>query len=142
MHSLVALLLVALVACSASQENPPAREEASVPLGERFALPFSGSAAVEDLRISFSAVTADSRCPKRVVCVWAGDAAVVLEVRTGAETRTVELHTSAPQPSAAEAFGYRIELVALDPYPEEPSERKPETYVANLIVERTGGDDR
>ena len=130
--------LVVLGACFAGGEpaSPP-REQTAV-LGERFALPYARAATVADLHVSFASVTADSRCPRKVVCVWAGDAAIVLEVKHGAETRSVELHTTSPQ-TMGEAFGHRIELVSLDPYPEEPSERKPNAYVAHLVVD---GEER
>ena len=136
--AVVVSLLVALGACSASHEpaSPPREETAA--LGERFALPYARTTTVADLHVSFATVTADSRCPRKVVCVWAGDAAIVLEVKRGAETRSVELHTTPPQ-ATGEAFGHRIELVSLDPYPDEPSERKPNVYVAHLIV---GGEAR
>ena len=124
---------VVLGACFAGGETASPEREPTAALGERFALPYARTVTVADLHVSFVSVTADSRCPRKVVCVWAGDAAIVLEVKHGAETRSVELHTTPPQ-TTGEAFGHRIELVSLDPYPEEPSERKPSVYVAQLIV--------
>ena len=133
----VVLSLVILGACFAGGETASPQRAETAALGERFALPYARTAAVADLHVSFAAVTTDSRCPRKVVCVWAGDAAIVLEVKHGAETRSVELHTTPPQ-TTGEAFGHRIELVSLDPYPEEPSERKLNSYVAHLVVD--GGE--
>lgn len=139
---LVSVLLLALCGCSASREAASAEREQTAVVGERFSLPHAGTASLGDLRITFSAVTVESRCPKSVVCVWAGDAAILLEVRKGVETRTVELHTSPPQPRTGDAFGYRIELVDLEPYPDAPGDLKPSAYLAHLVVEREGKDDR
>jgi hypothetical protein len=130
--------LVVLGACFAGGETASPPSEQTAELGERFALPHAQTVAVADLHVSFATVTTDSRCPRKVVCVWAGDAAIVLEVKHGAETRSVELHTTPPQ-TTGEAFGHRIELVSLDPYPDEPSERKPNAYVAHLVVD---GEER
>jgi hypothetical protein len=65
--------------------------------------------------MTFTAVTADSRCPRSVQCVWAGDATVVI---TGADGPH-ELHVNA-EPKSATIDGTRVELVRLDPYPEQP----------------------
>jgi hypothetical protein len=132
------LWLVVLGACFAGGETASPQRAETAALGERFALPYARSATVADLHVSFAGVTTDSRCPRKVVCVWAGDAAIVLEVKHGAETRSVELHTT-PTQATGEAFGHRIALVSLDPYPDEPSERKPNAYVAHLIID---GEER
>lgn len=130
--------LLVLGACFAGGETASPPRDANAALGERFALPYARSATVADLHVSFAAVTTDSRCPRKVVCVWAGDAAIVLDVKRGAETRSVELHATPPQ-NAGEAFGHQLELVSLEPYPDEPGELKPNAYVAHLVVD---GEER
>src|ERR1700704_4290387 len=46
------------------------------------------------LRIRFVTVENDSRCPSDVTCVWAGNAAVRLQLSNGRSSRTVTLNTS------------------------------------------------
>ena len=45
------------------------------------------------LAIKFVAVESDSRCPKDVNCVWAGNAAVQVQVSTGRRSKTLTLNT-------------------------------------------------
>jgi len=71
----------------------------------------------EVLSVTFHDVPEDSRCPTDVVCVWAGNAAVLLSAALG---RTPDIPftlntTIAPRDTV---FGpYRIYLLALDPQP-------------------------
>jgi hypothetical protein len=92
------------------------------------------SAQVGPLKVSFSGVASDSRCPVDVVCVWAGDAVARIELSqpTGAvETR--ELHTMSPQ---GVTYGsYQIELVRLDPAPRSTQPIPPASY--RLVVRVT-----
>src|SRR5213595_3393904 len=46
------------------------------------------------LRITFTAVENDSRCPADVTCVWAGNAAVKLELSGLGKAKSVTLNTS------------------------------------------------
>ena len=46
------------------------------------------------LRIRFVTVENDSRCPSDVTCVWAGNAAVRLQLGSGRASKTVTLNTS------------------------------------------------
>ena len=63
---------------------------------------------VANVRVSFTDVT-ESRCPKDLVCVWAGDAAVSLE----ASGQTLVLHTNASAgPVSGELAGLTIALIA------------------------------
>src|SRR6267142_1883225 len=46
------------------------------------------------LRIKFVTVENDSRCPKDVTCVWAGNAAVRIQLSVGRRSKTLTLNTS------------------------------------------------
>ena len=92
------------------------------------------TAQVGPLRITFTGVSGDSRCPVDVVCVWEGDAVadLTLSQPTGAvETR--ELHTSNPR--SATYGGFQIELVRLDPAPRSTQAIPPASY--RLVVRVT-----
>lgn len=57
----------------------------------------------------------DSRCPKDVQCVWAGELAAVLDVRLDSPAATsLEIRLGQLTKPEAEAFGTGIKLVAID----------------------------
>jgi hypothetical protein len=88
-------------------------------LGTPFQLQGGGTTVFrEGLRITFTEIREDSRCPRDAVCVWPGRARIALEVESdGASPFEVELSTLSNE-SSAEVGGFLIELRAVDPYPE------------------------
>jgi hypothetical protein len=86
-------------------------------LGQEQQLAPGESVQVGGLRVTFTRVENDSRCPVDVVCVWEGDALVKLELSAppqDAETR--ELHTAGGAGVRETTFGqFSIELVRLLP---------------------------
>jgi hypothetical protein len=86
------------------------------------------------LRITFERVEDDSRCPRAVVCVWAGDAAVRLRLDHPLGQEVATLHTGLDPKQAAHA-GYVVRLLRLAP--ELPREgARPAYYEATLEVSR------
>jgi hypothetical protein len=69
------------------------------------------------LRVTFTKVDGDSRCPADVVCVWEGDARVRIDVsEQPGDPVARELHTSGSAgPSEITYGGFAIELVRLTP---------------------------
>ena len=90
------------------------------------------------LRITFMNVKEDSRCPKDVTCVWAGNAAVRLWVTSGKRSETLTLNTNkSPTLSDEVEFkGYKIKLVDLSPYPRSDHKIANSDYTATLLVTR------
>ena len=88
---------------------------------------------VEGVRVRFSAVESDSRCPIDAICVWEGDAVAVFVVEQNCDCRTpafeLKLHTSL-QPKSGTAYGFKVELLHLAPYPSASSPIKPDAYSA------------
>ena len=70
----------------------------------------------DGLRITFERVEEDSRCPRLVVCVWSGDAAVRLRLGHPSGQAVVTLHT-ALDPREVVHAGYAVRLHRLDPEP-------------------------
>ena len=90
----------------------------------------------ESLKISFSSVSEDSRCPEGVTCVWAGNGKIVLRLtKSRKRSATMSLNTTL-DPKHDDYQGYDVKLVSLDPYPKKGATIKKKEYVATLIVSR------
>jgi hypothetical protein len=95
-----------------------------------------------DLDLYFRRVAADSRCPRDVQCIAAGDAVVTLDARlnkgypVALDVRLPGGTTSAPDTAQWTIYeGYRIRLVRLEPYPNTRVPADTSSYVATLVVE-------
>jgi hypothetical protein len=105
-------------------------------LGKPFTLRVGQSAQVEDLRVTFAGVLGDSRCPVDVVCVWAGNAKVELELAVSGDARgTVELNSTI-EPREATFAGYLLSYVDLKPYPRSTRQPDPQAYRLTLVVSK------
>jgi hypothetical protein len=91
----------------------------------------------EPLKITFDAITGDSRCAPEVQCVWEGDAVAKLLASTAGQSPTVyELHTHTGYPTQVDHGGYRIRLAAVAPGPHAGVVIDPGAYVITLLVTR------
>ena len=111
-----ALLLMAwLASCS------PGQGEARVRLDEEFSLSVGQRVRVEgeDLQMEFLEVVADSRCPKDVTCIWAGEVRCLVELVSSGSSERVELtQPGLTGDSNRQAFkGYELSFT-VTPYPE------------------------
>lgn len=130
--SLAALVLLASCSTSPSAPRP-------VRLDERFTLGPGQTADVEgaSLRVTFESVSADSRCPVDVTCVWEGDAVVIVSVQANGSARVQrELHTSARYPREVDAGDHRVRLVDVAPSPRSGASPAPGDYRVTLLVSR------
>ena len=88
---------------------------------------------VEGIRVRFSTVESDSRCGSDVVCIWEGDAVANFVVEQNCECRSaafeLKLHT-ALDPKSGSAYGFRVELLELVPYPRSTSPIRKDAYEA------------
>jgi hypothetical protein len=126
--------LVLLASCATSPTAPRA-----VSLADRFTLAPGQTAQIEGtgLRVTFESVSADSRCPVDVTCVWEGDAVVIVSVQaTGSARLQHELHTSGRYPTEADAGDYRVRLVEVAPVPRSGASPAPGDYRVTLLVSR------
>lgn len=123
------------------EPTPEPETELTMNLNEPFALPAGEGVQVTDtdLRLTFSAVVEDSRCPTMVSCFWTGRAVVHIEVQIGKDaSQTITFDTN-PAPTelldTVDVNGYTVHLESLDPYPEHLDNPIPfEAYTATLIV--------
>lgn len=103
----------------------------SAKLNEMFGLKFGQRVVLQgtDLTLVFKDVTEDSRCPEGVVCVWEGNARILL----GVNQTTMALNTTL-EPKQTLYSAYVIQFLSLQPYPQFGQQLKKEEYVAALVV--------
>jgi len=88
------------------------------------------------LKITFTSVKEESRCPKRVSCVWAGNAKILIEIsKDDGGPAALQLNTNI-NPKSGRYSGYELSLEKLDPYPEANEQPKPSAYEATLILRK------
>ncbi|HEY9282075.1 MAG TPA: hypothetical protein VIP46_01350 [Pyrinomonadaceae bacterium] len=114
-------LRLSLLAASLCVAPAPAPGRDTVVAGPMFTVKQGRELKIKgaDLRITFLAVEEDSRCPKDVECIQAGNARVRLLARNskGARARFV-LNTDILRGARRYEFGkYGIELIRLSPQP-------------------------
>ena len=138
---LPAVLTVTLMGCQLNREagaNP-----VEFTLGQEFTIG-GGQEAVfggEDLRVRFTDVLEDSRCPTAVECFWTGQARIAIAVQAaGRASATADFNTN-PAPGqnveTVHVDDYTIGLKSLDPYPRTPDDPISfEDYRATLLVQR------
>ena len=96
----------------------------------------SAKAIHEGLKVEFDSVAEDSRCPKDVNCIWAGNAKILLKVEKDAGKPTnVELNTNI-NPKTSRYLQYELRLKELKPYPESNSTIKASDYEVTLTVHK------
>ena len=85
--------------------------------------------------VTFVRVVEDSRCPKGVQCIWAGDATIEVRVTSGGgEPELVRLHLNAQSAGDVVAKGLHLTLQRLDPYPEDGRAINDHDYRAALAI--------
>jgi hypothetical protein len=107
-------------------------------LDQEFTVKVGESARSQDsgLKITFASVKEESRCPKGVTCVWAGNAKILIEISKGDDgPTTLELNTNI-NPKSGRCLGYELILKKLDPYPTADEQVKPSDYEATLILRK------
>jgi hypothetical protein len=127
------LAVAGAAACRSNGERPDGPSAPTSP--QEVQLTLGQSQRVGGLTVRFDEVSADSRCPLGVQCVWEGDAAVLLTVsepsRSGA---ALELHTAGRFPREGTYGRYRVRLVSLEPQPRAGGPVRPDLYRATLLV--------
>lgn len=108
-------------------------------LGQEFSLPVGEEASItgEGLRIEFTEVTADSRCPKNVECVWAGEASYTLKISRGNDSEQVEITEPGAEGPVTHVWqDYEIHT-SLEPYPQDPGDIEAGDYRLRMTIKKT-----
>ena len=107
-------------------------------LNRKFTLKVGQEALIRPggLRVRFSAVLEDSRCPEGVNCIWAGNARIAAGLSgAGGKPASVELNSDV-EPRQQTYMSYEVKLLDLSPRPKEGETVDKKSYVATLIVKR------
>ena len=109
--------VMALVAISflSLLQGPPSLNEVSV--DQEFVLRPGQEVAIENtrIRIVFDSVPEDTRCPKDVQCVWAGNGKVKLALKKSKKKSIPVIVNTGMEPREVEYRGYRVKLIKLSP---------------------------
>ncbi len=134
MARLPLLLTLLLGSACGTHTSPPTAPSGPLDLSVTLV---AGQTAVitSSLTIRFDHVQTDSRCPVDAVCVWAGEAVIVLSAHMPDEAdQDLPLRISGGQGSPASHGGYTIELTRLDPAPLAGRSIPQNAYAATLRV--------
>jgi hypothetical protein len=104
--------------------------------GQEFTLPIGKTAVIigEDLSLKFVDVTADSRCPAGVVCVWAGEAKCWMSVTYQGSESDVFFTQPGSSEGAEDLFQqYRVSF-KLEPYPESGQQINKSDYKLVMTI--------
>jgi hypothetical protein len=132
LSAFVAIFLLTFLSIAAQPEQKVIvlQQEFKLKIGE------SAEAPREGLQLEFDSVAEDSRCPKGVTCVWAGNAKVLLKVKKdGGKPANVELNTNI-NPKTSCYLGYELRLKKLKPYPESNATIKSSDYEVTLTLHK------
>ena len=139
--AVIAALVLALAGC---QSHAAQADPIEAGLDHEFVLHGGQEVTIRgaDLRLRFTDVLEDSRCPTEVECFWTGQARIAVDAVHGQGVPTpVEFNTN-PAPGQGkltnEVGNYTVELKSLDPYPKTPDDSPALTdYRATLLVRQT-----
>lgn len=136
-------LAVATVGCQVTREAEA--DPVEFALNQEFTLRGGQEAVIsgENLRLRFTDVLEDSRCPTEVECFWTGQARIAVLVEpAGSPSTTVDFNTN-PAPGQnvqnVDVDDYTISLKSLVPYPRTPDESIAlDEYSATMSVQKGG----
>jgi hypothetical protein len=105
-------------------------------LGEPFQLRINQTAIImpDNMSIRFSDVLEDSRCPTSVVCAWAGQVTISLNVTELGPSFPSILNLMSGLNSSANVDSHIVELLEVEPYPMMDGIIPKGDYRANLMA--------
>ncbi len=130
----IALVVFNYAFAKAQTNNTPNKVEAPT-IGLK--LMYGDIANFGETQIKFKKVLADSRCPKGVQCVWAGEAKVLIEIYKNGELDTEKELTFAALKSVLDIIDTEflgIKALRLQPYPNAAVPKNKEEYYLLLEV--------
>ena len=98
----------------------------------------NNEAAVPDtnLRIAFTELVEDARCPEDTTCVWAGNAKIKVRISENGRSEVLELNTNPRSTETVKFGGYTLKLVKLTPVPRTNIRINRNGYEATIEVSK------
>jgi hypothetical protein len=127
------LLALSIAGCHGTAVDQPLDQPFELAVGNAVHL------TTTDLTVAFVRVDADSRCPRGVQCITAGEAQVRLAAGTAkqaADDVVLRLPGGADASDWVPVHGYALRLVTLEPEPAAGVRTDSTAYVATLVVRR------
>ena len=138
MKKLLLIFAVLIVNLVSAQDSTSVKVDAPKIVSK---LMYGSTIKVENIEFKFVAVESDSRCPKGVQCVWAGEAIVLVDVFENGkkieQKRLVFSPTSQLQNALGNLFSsesLKVSGLNIAPYPEHGTKIKAEDYYVQLSV--------
>jgi len=122
---IMALVLVAATTAFARHE-----QKVSVQVGK------SATESHSKIKVEFVEMVEDSRCPKDVNCVWAGNAKIKVKVTKGGNSKVLELNSNTATKDSAFG-GYVLKLEKLTPEPASNIRINRNGYVAVISMKKS-----
>ena len=131
-------LILVLLLLTSPVNGQTAEAPKVVPAGEEFTIKVGQQVAIKDtnLIIKFLRVGEDSRCPIDVVCVWAGNARLDVELRLSKKKKTTVALNTTLLPREGQVKNFKVQLVRLSPGRRQDVPVPPTDYEATLVVAR------
>ena len=134
--SLIAIFLMFGLATglSACSKQPVS---ATAELGQAFILEPGQTAVLknEELTVKFVEIVSDSRCPKGVQCIWAGEVSSLIEIDYQNQKKEMVLKLLGSGEGEDLFADYKISF-SVEPYPEYGKELKAEDYRLHLTISK------
>ncbi|MDD4874422.1 MAG: hypothetical protein PHE15_05560 [Dehalococcoidales bacterium] len=108
-------------------------------LGEEFSLSIGQTVVIadEDLQVTFTGVSGDSRCPIGVVCVWAGEVKCLMMIEEGVYIYYLDfVHSGATDDYSHLNHGNYQYTFKVEPYPVYGQEIRDSEYRIFLTVSK------
>jgi len=90
----------------------------------------------ENIQVTFDSLLEDSRCPVNVVCIWAGNAKVLLTLTKDSYKQDFILNTNKRFNRDTVLFGYTISLKNVWPLPHTDSLYTLQDYSIDMIISK------
>jgi hypothetical protein len=108
--------------------------------GQEFTLAIGQSAGIsgENLTIEFVSVTADSRCPQGVTCVWAGEVSCIVKITLAGKApfNLVIKQPGASDTPASQVFDGHTMAFKVTPYPTAGKKIADKEYRLTMTVNK------
>lgn len=134
--------MICILALATACKEKPKAGYSTVKIDDFFELKMGESVVVadNDLKLTFTSVPEDSRCPKFTNCIQEGQVKVSLSVGIAGKGQVVELIRKPSDTGATTATvgKFKVQLYDVQPFPESGKKINPADYKARLAVRKAG----